>query len=84
MQRRALVILVVLIGIMHILLLAPREGYCADLPVPLPSEAQRPGAESGPTRVSIGIWVGDISQIDSVAQTFSASIGILLRWQDPA
>ncbi len=60
----------------------PREGRCADSPVPLPPAPLRPGAEAGPTKISVGLWVGDITQIDSVAQTFSANLLLVLRWQD--
>lgn len=84
MQQRARATLALAIGVVLVSLLPLREGYCADLVVPLPSEAVRPGVDSGPTRVSVGVWVVDISQIDSVAQTFSANLGIVLRWQDPA
>ncbi|MEK6263147.1 MAG: hypothetical protein AABP62_31605, partial [Planctomycetota bacterium] len=83
MRQRVLARLAFAISIVLVSLFPLHEGYCAELPVALPSEAQRPGAESGPTRVSVGIWVADISQIDSVAQTFSANLGIVLRWQDP-
>jgi len=44
----------------------------------------RPGADAGPTRVAVGIWITDISRIDSVSQTFSASLALAMRWHDPA
>ena len=43
------------ISLVLVSLLPLREGYCVDLPVPLRAEAVRPGAESGPTRVSVGV-----------------------------
>jgi hypothetical protein len=52
-------------------------------PTPLPPTPLRPGGDSGPTRVHYAIWIADISHIDSVAQTFSASLVVLLRWHDP-
>jgi hypothetical protein len=52
-------------------------------PVPLPPKLVRPGVEAGPTKVSVAIWVSDIAQIDSVAQTFNASFAIGLGWKDP-
>lgn len=53
-------------------------------PVPLPPAPQRPGADSGPTKVGVTAWFSDISKIDSAAQSFSASLIFLLRWQDPS
>lgn len=50
---------------------------------PLPSNARRPGAEAGPTKVGYAVWIGDVTRIDSVAQTFSANLMLLLRWNDP-
>ena len=47
-----------------------------------PAVIERPGAEDGPTRVSIGIWMVDITSIDSAQQTFTAEIAIVLRWKD--
>ena len=51
-------------------------------PVPLPPSPQRPNADGGPTKVGVTAWFSDISKIDSAAQSFSASLIILLRWQD--
>ena len=42
----------------------------------------RPGADDGPTRVSIGIWMVDISSIDSAQQSFTAEVALVLRWKD--
>jgi hypothetical protein len=47
-----------------------------------PAVIERPGADDGPTRVSIGIWIVDISNIDSAQQNFTAEIAIVLRWKD--
>src|ERR1700745_19452 len=43
---------------------------------------ERPEAEKGPTQVSVGIWVVDITNIDSAQQNFTADIAIVLRWKD--
>lgn len=40
---------------------------------------ERPAAESGPTQVSVGIWIVDITNIDSAQQTFTGDIAIVLR-----
>ena len=48
-----------------------------------PSLIDRPNAGSGPTQISVGIWVADISSIDSAQQTFTAEIAVVLRWKDP-
>lgn len=50
--------------------------------VPLPPKAVRPGAEAGPTKVSVAVWATDIVQIDSANQTFNASLFVGLGWQD--
>jgi hypothetical protein len=55
----------------------------AQTPSPLPPMPPRPGGETAPTRVSYATWIGDITQIDSVAQTFSASVVVMVRWHDP-
>jgi hypothetical protein len=43
----------------------------------------RPNADSGPTQISVGIWVLDINKIDSAEQTFTAEVALVLRWKDP-
>ena len=56
-----------------------------------PDEAQtfdtmtlpRPDPEAGPTRVDVGIYVVDISKVDSVDQSFTADFAIRLSWNDP-
>src|SRR6266478_1043258 len=49
----------------------------------MPAVIDRPGAEDGPTQVSIGIWIVDIASIDSAQQNFTAEAAIVLRWKDP-
>ncbi len=48
-----------------------------------PTLIDRPNADSGPTEISVGMWVVDISSIDSAQQTFTAEIAVVLRWKDP-
>ena len=48
-----------------------------------PGLIERPGAETGPTQVSVGIWIVDISKIDSAEQSFTAEVAAVLRWKDP-
>jgi Neurotransmitter-gated ion-channel ligand binding domain len=48
-----------------------------------PALIERPQAEAGPTRVSVGIWMVDITAIDSAQQNFTAEVAIVLRWSDP-
>jgi Neurotransmitter-gated ion-channel ligand binding domain len=48
-----------------------------------PALIERPGSGNGPTQVSIGIWMVDISKIDSAEQTFTAEVALVLRWKDP-
>jgi hypothetical protein len=49
----------------------------------VPAVIERPGANDGPTPVSIGIWMVDIASIDSAQQSFTAEVVIVLRWKDP-
>ena len=48
-----------------------------------PEVIDRPMAEDGSTQVSVGIWLADVTSIDSVQQSFTAEIAVVLRWQDP-
>ena len=48
-----------------------------------PPLIERPAAGSGPTEISVGIWIVDITQIDSAQQSFTAEVAIVLRWKDP-
>jgi hypothetical protein len=48
-----------------------------------PALIERPQAEAGPTRVSVGIWMADITNIDSGQQSFTAEVAVVLRWKDP-
>jgi hypothetical protein len=42
----------------------------------------RPNADAGPTQISVGIWMADISNIDSAQQNFTAELAVVLRWED--
>src|SRR5437660_1766502 len=61
--------------------------FALSIRVTLGSEApaliDRPSADSGPTQISVGIWVADISNIDSAQQNFTAELAVVLRWKDP-
>jgi hypothetical protein len=48
-----------------------------------PTLIERPNADRGPTQVSVGIWVIDISSIDSAQQSFTADLAVVLQWKDP-
>jgi hypothetical protein len=50
--------------------------------VETPALIDRPAADSGPTEVSVGMWVVDINNIDSAQQSFGADIAVVLRWKD--
>lgn len=52
--------------------------------VALPPGPPRPGAESGPTEVHFTAWFLDVSRIESAAQSFEASLMLVLRWSDPS
>src|SRR6266700_6104420 len=48
-----------------------------------PAVIDRPNPDSGPTEVSVGIWVVDINSIDSAQQSFTADVAVVLQWKDP-
>ena len=48
-----------------------------------PALIERPASGNGPTQVSVGIWIVDITNIDSAQQSFTAEIALVLRWTDP-
>lgn len=48
-----------------------------------PALIERPASGSGPTQVSVGIWIVDVSKIDSAEQSFTAEVAVVLRWKDP-
>src|SRR5262249_54416108 len=47
-----------------------------------PALIDRPAAGAGPTQISTGIWMVDITSIDSAQQNFTAEVAIVLRWKD--
>src|SRR5437016_5376633 len=47
-----------------------------------PALVDRPAAGAGPTQVSVGIWIVDITNIDSAQQNFTADLAVVLRWKD--
>src|SRR5260370_40024434 len=49
----------------------------------MPAVIDRPRAQDGPTQVSVGIWMADITSIDSAQQSFTAEIAVALRWKYP-
>lgn len=65
-------------------LLCVADSHCADMALPSSYESKRPGADSGPTPVSVGIWIADVSRIDSADQTFDANVAVVMSWRDPA
>jgi len=48
----------------------------------VPASIERPAVEAGPAQVSVGIWMVDITNIDSAQQNFTADIAVVLRWKD--
>jgi hypothetical protein len=71
-MKRILFLLVVFVA------MSIQVGRSAEAPVLI----DRPAADSGPTQVSVGIWIVDISNIDSAQQTFTADIAVVLQWKD--
>jgi hypothetical protein len=69
--RRFVLVAAVLAGSIHF-------AYGAETPTLI----ERPDAKSGPTQISVGIWIVDITNIDSAQQSFTADIAVVLRWKD--
>src|SRR6266513_616032 len=63
---------------LFVFLVTAQLARSAEAPVVI----DRPNADSGPTEVSVGIWIVDISNIDSAQQTFTAEVAVVLRWKD--
>jgi hypothetical protein len=63
------------------LLLLAMSIQCAES-AETPALIERPAAEAGPTQVAVGIWIVDITNIDSAQQNFTADLAITLRWKD--
>ena len=72
-MKRILVLVVVFMA------MSIRLAHSAEAPALI----ERPAPDSGPTEISVGMWVVDISSIDSAQQTFTAEIAVVLRWKDP-
>ena len=70
-----------LIGIAFLTGIASASSF-AEPPQPGDAIAARPDPEGQATRVSVGIFVVDISDIDDARQTFKADLYITLRWKD--
>ena len=72
-KRRGFLLLLPIVAMLSI-----RLAHSAETPALI----DRPGADAGPTQVSIGIWIVDITNIDSAQQQFTADIAVVLRWKD--
>jgi hypothetical protein len=57
-------------------------GVAAETEPRLPT-ATRPDPEGKATRISLGVFFIDISEIDDAKQMFKAEIYVMLRWKDP-
>jgi hypothetical protein len=67
-----------LLPIAGFLLVSIQLAHSSETPTPI----ERPASGNGPTRVSVGIWIVDIANIDSAQQNFTADIAMVLRWKD--
>ena len=47
-----------------------------------PALIDRPAAGAGPTQVSVGVWIVDITNIDSAQQNFTSDLAVVFRWKD--
>jgi hypothetical protein len=65
--------------LLFIVAISIQVAWSADAPAVI----DRPSADDGPTQISVGIWIVDITSIDSAQQSFTAEVAIVLRWKDP-
>lgn len=76
-SRCSKTVLVAMVFVVSLLCVLPgREGSAR------PRLISRPAAASGPTTVSVGLWLIDIDSINSAQQNFVASVFVALRWKD--
>ncbi|MFQ5960725.1 MAG: hypothetical protein ACE5MG_04965 [Candidatus Methylomirabilales bacterium] len=63
---------------------SPPEGtQTAPCTVPPRIADTRPDPEGVPTRVSVGLYVLDIAEINDVKQSFTTRFAVRVRWKDP-
>ena len=74
--QSGLLALAILAGIPDPLAVATGNG-------PGESAGLRPDPEGRATRVSIGIYVVDVAEIEDAKRTFTADVYVTLRWKDP-
>lgn len=55
----------------------------ASCELPEIKRAERPQAERGATKVAVGIYLVDITEIDDVKQSFAADFLVFQTWKDP-
>ena len=81
--RRFLAVLAILIaqsGIGDSIRAAEAAESCA---LPNMKTAERPGAGGAATKVAVGLYLVDITQIDDVKQEFTADFLLFQTWKDP-
>ncbi len=61
----------------------PAATSIAPCEVPPRIADTRPDPEGVPTRVSVGLYVLDIADINDVKQSFTARIAVRVQWKDP-
>ena len=68
----------IIVTLFAVLAMSIQVVWSADAPAVI----DRPNADDGPTQISVGIWMADITNIDSAQQSFTAEAAIVLRWKD--
>ena len=51
------------------------------VPLGLPASA---GADTGPDKVTVGVFINDLQDIDLSSENFTADIYLWMRWKNPA
>lgn len=63
--------------------LQPVFAADADCKLPRLAKQSRPGAEQGPAKVSVAVYLLDIPKVNDADQSFVADVFLRFTWQDP-
>ena len=75
-----------LCSLLSLFIISPTAAQIqAAAPAGIPNriDLRRPAPEVGPTRVYVGLYILDISQINDVEQSMTADFAVRVRWHDP-
>lgn len=74
---------VVLFAMLAVITLALLAASSAGATESVAVDAERPDADSGPTRVEVFLYLIDLTKVDGASQSFTADLFVATRWRDP-